>query len=91
MKTIYVSTQNYRDYSMAPIEGWPTIPVEVDDNWSGGDRTYSPSTGQWAVDVMPPPIVETEPVPPTVEELMAQLAAIQEQLAALQQADNKAT
>ncbi len=53
---IYVSTANYRDYSFAPIEGWPTIPVEVPDDFSGGNKTYNPETGDWITD---PPYVPT--------------------------------
>lgn len=53
---IYVSTANLRDYSSAPIDGWSTIPVEVPDNFSGGNKTYIPETGEWITD---PPYVRT--------------------------------
>lgn len=48
---IYVSTANLRDYSSAPIDGWSTIPVEVPDNFSGGNKTYIPETGEWITDL----------------------------------------
>lgn len=53
---IYVSTANYRDYSFGPISGWPTIPVEVPDDFSGGNKTYNPESGEWITD---PPYVRT--------------------------------
>ena len=53
---IYVSTDNYRSISYSPIPGWSTIPVEVPDNFSGGNKTYNPETGNWVTD---PPYVPT--------------------------------
>lgn len=53
---IYVSTANLRDYSFAPIDGWPTMPVEVSDGFSGGNKTYNPESGEWITD---PPYVRT--------------------------------
>ena len=47
---IYVSTDNYRSISYSPIPGWPTMPVEVPDNFSGGNKTYNPETGTWVID-----------------------------------------
>ncbi|MEX3020226.1 tail fiber assembly protein [Kluyvera sp. STS39-E] len=53
---IYVSTDNYRSISYSPIPGWETIQVEVPDNFSGGNKTYNPETGNWITD---PPYVPT--------------------------------
>lgn len=53
---IYVSTANFRDYSFAPIDGWSTLPVEVSDGFSGGNKTYNPESGEWITD---PPYVRT--------------------------------
>lgn len=47
---IYVSTDNYRSISYSPIPGWSTIPVEVPDSFSGGNKTYNPETGNWVQD-----------------------------------------
>lgn len=48
-------------------------PDEVDFNWIFDGETFSP----------PPPVEIPEYVPPTKEELLAQLQALQEQIAAI--------
>lgn len=58
MKTIYVSTQDYRSYAAQEIDGWPTIPVQVPDDFSGGAKTYHPDTNTWVDDIIPQPTQE---------------------------------
>lgn len=58
MKIIHVSTQDYRSYASQEMDGWPTIPVQVPDDFSGGAKTYQPDTDTWADDIIPVPTQE---------------------------------
>ncbi|WP_241609713.1 tail fiber assembly protein [Rosenbergiella australiborealis] len=58
MKTIYVSTLDYRSFAAQEIDGWPTIPVEVPGDFSGGAKKYDPKTNTWTDDVIPQPTQE---------------------------------
>ncbi|NKG30434.1 tail fiber assembly protein [Erwinia rhapontici] len=49
---IYVSTHDYRSYGFSP-DLWEgaVIPVEVPEEFSGGNMTYDPGADTWIVDV----------------------------------------
>ena len=86
MHNVYVSSADNRSIAWNP-EAWGGQSYLAPDPGNlAGRATFNQATGQWVPD--PIPVVEPEqpPAPPTVEELMAQLAAIQAQLAAMQQA-----
>jgi len=54
---VYVYRQDYRSYGSSPdVWGGDVIPVEVPDDFSGGGKTYDPSSGTWIPD---PPYVAT--------------------------------
>lgn len=49
---IYVWKGDYRSYGFSPdVWGGNVIPVEVPDNFSGGNKTYNPETGEWITDL----------------------------------------
>ena len=55
MKTIYVWTGDYRSFGYSPdLWSGATIPVEVPDDFSGGNKTYDPKTGIWTTDPIAP-------------------------------------
>lgn len=48
---IYVWKGDYRSYGFSPeLWGGNVISVEVPDNFSGGNKTYNPETGNWITD-----------------------------------------
>lgn len=54
---IYVWKCDYRSYSSSHDSwGGNVISVEVPDDFSGGNKTYNPETGEWIAD---PPYVRT--------------------------------
>lgn len=54
---IYVWKGDYRSYGFSQdVWGGNVMSVEVSDNFSGGNKTYIPATGEWITD---PPYVRT--------------------------------
>ncbi|MDW3780571.1 tail fiber assembly protein [Kluyvera cryocrescens] len=54
---IYVWKGDSRSYGSSPdVWGGNVLPVAVPDNFSGGNKTYNPETGEWIID---PPYVRT--------------------------------
>lgn len=49
---IYVWKNDYRSYGFSSdVWGGDVLKVEVPDNFSGGNKTYSPDTGEWITDL----------------------------------------
>ncbi|WP_074398791.1 tail fiber assembly protein [Kluyvera georgiana] len=57
MIKLYVWKGDYRSHGFSQdLWGGNVLPVEVPDNFSGGNKTYNPDTGEWITD---PPYVRT--------------------------------
>ena len=49
---IYVWKGDYRSYGFSQdVWAGNVLPVEVPDNFSGGNKTYNPDTGEWITDL----------------------------------------
>ena len=83
---VYVNSSDNRSIAWnADVWGGQSY-LAPDPGELAGRATFNQDTGKWVADPIPEVLPDPEPAPPTVEELMAQLAAIQAQLAAMQQA-----
>ena len=87
MLNVYVYSADNRSIAWNPDVWSGQSYLAPDPGALAGRATFNQATGQWVADPIPEVIPELEPpAPPTVEELMAQLSAIQAQLAAMQKA-----
>lgn len=86
LNQVYVYSADNRSIAWSPDAWSGQSYLAPDPGELAGRATFNQATGKWVAD--PIPVVEPEQpsAPPTVEELMAQLATIQAQLAAMQQA-----
>lgn len=87
LNQVYVCSADNRSIAWNPEAWGGQSYLAPDPGVLAGRATFNQENGQWVADPIPEVIPEPEPpAPPTVEELMAQLSAIQAQLAAMQQA-----
>lgn len=86
MLNVYVNSADNRSIAWDQDAWGGQSYLAPDPGALAGRATFNQATGQWVADPIPEVLPAQPPAPPTVEELMAQLAAIQAQLAAMQQA-----